>query len=196
MEEDRLRWNRKYEGHDYPMTPSQIVQDYYTIATPGKALDIATGMGRNARFLARHGFEVDAVDISDVAIGQFKNGPENLHPLCVDLDTFEIPKENYHLILNIKFLDRKFFPQIIKGLLPGGVIIFETYLLGDKGSYDGPSCEDYMLKPNELLREFSELRVIFYRETLVGRGGRPIASMVAVKDWECNLMPTPQLSSK
>jgi tellurite methyltransferase len=192
LEEDRQRWNRKYEKHDYPQKPSQIVKDFFVHATPGKALDIATGMGRNAYFLAQNGFEVEAVDISDIAINQFRNGPENLHSSCVDLDTFIIPKERYNLILNIRFLNRKFFPQMINGLVPGGVIIFETYLMGDKGSKGGPSCKDYMLQPNELLRAFSGLRILFYREALVGGGGRPIASLVAVKGNDCKLMPTPR----
>lgn len=173
------------------MTPSQIVKHYYLHATPGKALDIATGMGRNARFLAQHKFDVDAVDISDVAINQFQGCPNNLHAKCVDLDTYEIPKERYNLIINIRFLNRRFYPQIIAGLLPGGVLIFETYLQGDKGSEEGPSCKDYMLKPNELLGAFSELRILFYREALVGSGGRPIASIVAVRGPTCKLMPTP-----
>lgn len=191
MEKDRQRWNLKYEKNDYPMSPSRIVKDYYVHATPGKALDIATGMGRNAIFLAQRGFEVDAIDISNVAIDKLTNSSEKVHPTCVDLDTYEIATARYNLILNIRYLNRKFYPQIMKGLLPGGVIIFETYLLGDKGAKGSPSCKNYLLKPNELLQAFSELRILFYREALVGSGGRPIASIVAVKGMDCRLIPTP-----
>ncbi len=86
------------------MSPSQIVKDYYAHAAPGKALDIATGMGRNAIFLAQCGFEVDAIDISNVAIDKLTNRPEKLNPICVDLDSYDIPTVRYSLILNIRTL--------------------------------------------------------------------------------------------
>ncbi|MGI5502395.1 class I SAM-dependent methyltransferase [Lentzea sp. CA-135723] len=38
------------------------------VLTPGRALDVGCGPGRNALFLARRGFQVDAVDISATAI--------------------------------------------------------------------------------------------------------------------------------
>ncbi|SDP20835.1 class I SAM-dependent methyltransferase [Lentzea jiangxiensis] len=38
------------------------------LVTPGRALDVGCGPGRNAVFLARHGFQVDAVDVSATAI--------------------------------------------------------------------------------------------------------------------------------
>lgn len=194
MEKDRRKWNEKYEKHDYPSKPSQILKDFYRYAKPGRALDLAAGMGRNACFLAQNGFEVDAVDISDVAVGHLKNRFQNLHSINADLDDFDIPKESYNLIVNIRFLNRNLFPKLVAGLVPGGMIIFETYLVGGKPAEEGPSCKDYFLQPNELLKAFSDLRIVFYQEFSVGEDkGRALASLVGIKDAGKGGVPAPRL---
>lgn len=128
MHRDRIKWNDKYLQHEFSTDPSRIVTKHYALSCPGKALDIAAGTGRNSIFLAKHGFSVEAVDISDVGLGQISGLYPDLHPLCVDLDPFDIPSERYILILNIRFLNRRLFPFIVEGLVPGGILIFESYL--------------------------------------------------------------------
>ncbi|MBM4278855.1 MAG: class I SAM-dependent methyltransferase [Deltaproteobacteria bacterium] len=70
----------------------------------GKALDLAAGEGRNAVFLARNGFEVDAVDISRIGLKKAKKLSEKagvkIQTICADLKIFPIEKEKYNLIAN------------------------------------------------------------------------------------------------
>ncbi|MFH0724888.1 MAG: methyltransferase domain-containing protein [Pseudomonadota bacterium] len=183
MKQDRERWNQKYAAGDFPQKPSEIVQQFYRLAPMGRALDIAAGSGRNSLFLAEQGFKVEALDISDKGLtGLDKHG--NVMPLCVDFDVFDIPMKRYSLILNIRFLQRRLFPQIIEALTDGGLLIFETYLVWKDKEPESAHRRDFMLRANELLHSFLPLRIIHYQETVPGDSeeDRPIACLVAIKD--------------
>jgi SAM-dependent methyltransferase len=154
----------------------------------GKALDLAAGEGRNAVFLAEHGFEAEAVDISPVAISRARKLARargvRIKATAADLDTYPIPPGQYDLILNFYFLDRRLTPRIKKGLKKGGMVVFETYTTEQKKlGPGGPGQTQYVLKPNELLRLFRGFQVLFYREGVFREGGkrRAIASLIAQK---------------
>ena len=183
MQKDREKWNKRYRTESHSQEPSPIVEKYCRLAPEGRALDIATGNGRNAIFLAKQGIEVDAVDISDEALARLSGCHPRLHPICADLDTFEIAENRYSLILNIRFLSRRLFPYIKDGLIPGGLLIFETYLNDPSGESNESFCRDYLLRSNELLCAFLSLRILFYEEELSRNADnqRPVASLVAVK---------------
>ena len=167
MKEDRERWNRKYRSTDSREGVSGIVERFSGRAARGRALDIATGDGRNALWLAQHGFTVDAVDISDVALARFAGRHPALFPVCADLDTFDILPQRYNLIINIRYLNRGLFPAILDGLVPDGVLIFETFRYDDKRPASTPNRKEHYLKDNELLHAFIDLRILYYRENTV-----------------------------
>ncbi len=165
MLQDRLKWNEKYQSQSYPDEPAAIVKEYAKLASGKNALDIAAGNGRNSLFLAHQGFSVDAVDISDTGLNLFASEHANIHPICADLDDFDIPSKRYDLIINIKFLNRRLFPYIRDGLAPGGVLIFQTFLDSSNPDTDRPVCQDYLLRKNELLHAFLSLRILRYKES-------------------------------
>jgi tellurite methyltransferase len=62
---DRDKWNQRYAEDSYRKTnPVTLLEDWLPKLPVGRALDVACGAGRNALFLARAGFTVDAIDIS------------------------------------------------------------------------------------------------------------------------------------
>jgi SAM-dependent methyltransferase len=164
MRQDRLKWNEKYQMQNYPDEPAAIVKQYVELVGGKKAIDIAAGNGRNALFLARQGFVVDAVDISDTGLAQFAGRHSGIQPICADLDEFDIPANRYDLIVNIKYLNRRLFPYIREGLAPGGVLIFETFLDSPNPAKAKPNCRDYLLRENELVHAFSSLKIVLYKE--------------------------------
>ena len=164
MRQDRNKWNEKYRNNSYPTDAAHVVKRFYHLATGKKALDIAAGNGRNAVFLARKGFLVDAVDISEVGMTEFAGTDPNIHAICADLDQFEISANRYDLIVNIKYLNRRLYPYIQEGLKPAGVVIFETLLEPDGNKTTPEHTRDYLLRTNELLHAFSALRIIYYSE--------------------------------
>jgi SAM-dependent methyltransferase len=164
MEKDRRKWNIKYGDMEPDLSPTGIVAGFAAMARTGRALDIAAGYGRNAVYIAGLGFEVDAVDISDVGLSRIGREQSRVHPIQADLDIYQIQARTYDLILNINFLQRRLFPLIIEGLKPGGLLIFETFVEGGAPTRDAPDCRDYLLRPNELLRAFLPLHILYYSE--------------------------------
>jgi len=165
MIEDKSRWNEKYVSCPMPSETSDIIQDNIHFATIGQALDIACGMGRNTHFLADNGFIVDAVDLSDFALSKVKD-IDAINKIESDLDTYEIEEDKYDLIVKINYLDRRLFPQIIKGLKKEGVFIYETFVQreGEGEGYHPSSNPAFLLERNELLKAFDALEVISYLE--------------------------------
>ncbi|MCJ7830358.1 MAG: hypothetical protein MUP74_03125, partial [Desulfobacterales bacterium] len=78
---------------------------------------------------------------------------------------------------------RRLFPHIIEGLVPGGVLLFDTYIEKPSDATDPSMCRDYLLRENELLHAFLSLKILYYRETQRRRpksAGRT-ASLVGVR---------------
>lgn len=157
-EQDREKWNLKYLKNRKNSDPSEILEKYIFLASRGNALDLACGNGRNSRFLAQKGFQVDAVDISNIAINNLAGQDPRINAICQDIDTWQIPQDRYQIIINIRFMDRRLFPMIQKGLKPGGILIFESFI--DKK-------KEYCLTPNELLKAFESFHVVYYEEKKV-----------------------------
>ena len=97
-QEDKERWDAKHSKNMIPQTPIKLVSEYAKLATGKQALDIACGNGRHSKYLASLGFEVDALDISSVAIEQLQGTP-HINAIEVDFDTYTFKKEKYDLIV-------------------------------------------------------------------------------------------------
>jgi tellurite methyltransferase len=154
-EKDREKWNSKYLKNKGNSEPSEVLERYISLASHGNALDLACGNGRNSRFLAQKGFQVDAVDISNIAIDYLAGKDSRINAICQDIDTWQILPDRYQIIINIRFMDRRLFSMIEKGLKPGGVLIFESFIDKEK---------EYCLEPNELLHAFESCHVVYYEE--------------------------------
>ena len=190
MKTDQKRWDKRFGTKEFALgrEPNPFLKRYIRLLPKGRALDMATGEGRNAVFLAQHGFEVDAVDISEKGLKKARELAREIgvkvNTLLVDLDDYQIEKDRYDLIANFYFLKRRLIPRIRKGLKKRGMVIFETYLLEHRTlAAGGPKQAKYFLKPNELLRLFKDFRILFYREGIFREGGRrkAVASLIAEK---------------
>jgi tellurite methyltransferase len=195
LKTDQKRWNKRFKIKDFALgrEPNPFLKRHIRSLPKGKALDVAAGEGRNAVFLARHGFDVDAIDISEKGLKKARllarETGVKIHALLFDLDTYSFEREKYDLIADFYFLKRNLIPRMKKSLKKGGMIIFETYILEhrilDTLGTSGPMQAKYFLKPNELLRFFRDFRILFYREGIFKEGGRrrrkAVASLIAEK---------------
>jgi 2-polyprenyl-3-methyl-5-hydroxy-6-metoxy-1,4-benzoquinol methylase len=190
MKSDQKRWDERFKKKEFALgkEPNPFLKKHTHLLPKGKALDMATGEGRTAVFLAQHGFDVDAVDISEKGLKKAqklaKEKGAKINTFLIDLDQYQIQKERYDLIANFYFLRRRLIPRIKKGLKKGGTVIFETYLLEHRTlGTGGPKQAKYFLKPNELLRLFKNFRILFYREGIFKEGGKKkaVASLIAEK---------------
>ncbi|GBE24108.1 cypemycin methyltransferase [bacterium BMS3Bbin02] len=67
---DSDMWDERYSTKEYvwAIEPNQFVKEHLGSLTPGTAIDLGAGEGRNAVWLASLGWQVTAVDFSAVAL--------------------------------------------------------------------------------------------------------------------------------
>ena len=123
MYEDKARWNERHVTKPMRHEVAAILKNYVAHAPVGYALDLACGTGRNTHFLERLWFSVDAVDLSDYALSQIKDTPKIIK-IETDLDSYDLKKNTYDLIINCNYLNRRLMDQMIGALKDGGLIIF------------------------------------------------------------------------
>lgn len=136
--EDRVKWNKVYGERvlrAYP-PPDALLVAYAPVPTspfPQRvALDLAAGLCQNALWLAEHGYLVNALDVSHVALerGRAEMAMRNMRSLNFiqsDLDRAQLIKNTYDVICCFRFLSRHLFPDIRAALKPGGIIIYQTW---------------------------------------------------------------------
>ena len=191
MQLDQKRWDEKFRKKKYTLgtEANPFLRKHIRLLPRGKALDVAAGEGRNTVFLAQHGFDVEAVDISQEGLSKARKLAKvkgvKIKTVLADLDHYPIARESYDVITDFYFLDRRLIPRIKKGLKKGGRVVFETYLTEHSNiCREGPRNPRYLLKPNELLKLFGGFRILFYREGIFREGGKKkaIASLIAQKN--------------
>jgi SAM-dependent methyltransferase len=135
------------------------------IAKGGRILDVAAGNGRHARWFAKRGHPVDAVDRDPVAMASLAE-VAGVHPLCADLENGVWPYERgrYAGVVVTNYLHRPLFPGLLGALDTGGVLLYETFAVGNE-RYGRPSNPDFLLRAGELLEVVQgNLRVVAYED--------------------------------
>jgi SAM-dependent methyltransferase len=193
-------WDAKHQAvaKEPPPEPASFVRELLPLLPMGPALDLACGTGRHTFLLASRRQPVTAVDGSAVAldvlerrarelhfsvnrirdagrIGSSSHGIELVHG---DLEHLTLPALSFSLILCVHYLQRSLFAAMQAALLPGGMLLFETYTRAQVENAGGPKNPAYLLEIGELRTAFPALRIIFYRELRAGKG---IASLIAQK---------------
>jgi len=194
-------WDAKHRmaAERAPAEPASIVRELLPLLPQGPALDLACGTGRHTLLLAERGQHVLGLDWSNVAleileararaerisvkrVGSFetsgRRAPRGIELFHTDLEQIELPSQSFDLILCFQYLQRSLFPQMIRALRPGGVLLFETYTRAQLEFVGGPRNPDHLLETGELREDFPGLRALFYRELRAGQG---IASLLAQK---------------
>ena len=161
-------WNEIWADiEDCGSGSDEILVDQIECLTPGRALDVGCGTGGNAVWLAKHGWQVRAVDYSVVAIEKGKRlvaeEGVNVEFAVADASTHE-PQGHYDLItcFYIQMVPPQranMLAKVSKALAPGGTLLFVSH---DKsGPPSGWSVEDLrsLTTPEEIVAELSELQI-------------------------------------
>jgi len=138
----------------------------------GLALDLACGLGANALFLAEKEMEVQAWDISSLALNKLQQNAQKKSLKIAIKKVFikpeSLPKNTFDVIVLAHFLDRTLCNAIMGALKSGGLLFYQTYVR-EKIDLSGPNNPAFLLARNELLQLFSPMTVLVYREnSLVG----------------------------
>lgn len=132
----------------------------------GSVLDVACGAGRHARWLARLGFEVDAVDRAPEL---FEEPAPGVTLLAADLEGGPWPYQGRRFdgIVVTNYLHRPLMPVLVASLEAGGVLVYETFARGNE-RFGKPSNPAFLLQPGELLEAVrGRLRVLAYEDLVV-----------------------------
>ncbi|MCD4757379.1 MAG: methyltransferase domain-containing protein [Arcobacteraceae bacterium] len=165
---DKLKWDQKYQNTPTLLQqrePSKKLIQVADTSKGKKALEVASGAGRNSIYLAKQGFEVEALDISQIALDTLESqGYENIITKLIDLDNYTPFANSYHLIVMTNFLDRTLIPKLAQALTKNGILLIETYM-EDKGNTKPSSNPDFLLKQGELKLFFDDnFEIIDYDE--------------------------------
>ncbi len=157
-EADRRKWDARYASGNFLIeegAPSAILVRHMGAARRGRAMDVAAGMGRNALYLARHGFAVDALDISPVGLAHLERAAaaaglaDRVRTVVVDLEVHAPGKAIYDLVIMANYLERRLIPRLAAALCPGGLLLIDTFL-DDPASRAVAMNPAHLLKPGEL----------------------------------------------
>ena len=144
------------------------------------ALDLAMGHGRHVEPLVRAGFRVFGVDRSFEAVRDAAAQPAaasgRLQALCADVTTWPLPERWFDLVLVTRFLERELFPAIRNAVVPGGIVMYETFTRDQLTLGRGPTSPHHLLEPGELVQLFDGFEILHRAET---REPDALASVVA-----------------
>ena len=177
---DRQKWDARYlagayvaRRHTSPLLERWLERLEFA-RLPRRAVDIACGAGRNSLYLARHGWHVDAIDISAIALQRLKADAitENLPIRCFERDLDELPEEpnsfqerpdarrdglyafkdrRYALAVMMRYADLPLVESLERTIFPGGCLIAEMHLQTSR-AVAGPRTSRFRVAPEALRR--------------------------------------------
>jgi SAM-dependent methyltransferase len=132
-------WDEIYaDGIGFNTRPAKVLIDAVSGVTPGKALDIGMGQGRNAVFLATKGWDVTGVDLSaegvKIAARSAAAASVRVNGIVEDIHTYDLGRERWDLIALIYMEERGLMDAIKAALKPGGRVVIE-YFHEDSNDY-------------------------------------------------------------
>jgi SAM-dependent methyltransferase len=173
------------------LSPSQLLLDHQDLFSPeicrNPVLDLACGEGHNGIFLASKGCRVVLADRSREALEKARELASSTDASAtiwqVDLERKGLnPLEgkSYSGILVFRYLHRPLFPYMKEALMPGGILIYETFTL-EQAKFGKPRSPDHLLNPGELKEWFGGWTVIHYHEGIFMNPKRAVAGIVCRK---------------
>ncbi len=162
-------WDERYSSEEYiyGKDPNEFLANAVGKIPKGKVLCVAEGEGRNAVFLAEHGYEVVAVDSSAVGLEKARKLAEergvSIQTIVCDLAHFDIEPESWDGVVSIfahvpPQVRKELHKKIVNGLRSGGVLILESYRPDQlKYKTGGPPSAEFMMTLEGLEQELKGL---------------------------------------
>lgn len=163
-------WNERYRSgeraaEDLRAAPARLLMETAKQLEPGKALDLACGTGRNALWLAEHGWNVTAVDGAAAAIDILRSRASK-RAVTVDARVADLEKSEYRiedsswdLIAMCYYLQRDLFEPAKQGVAPGGILLAIVHI-----TEPGDEPTAHRLRPGELERYFQDWEILHRHE--------------------------------
>src|SRR2546423_5147652 len=169
-QQQKERWNKVFASPDatFNRQPNAFLLKSVQGRTAGTALEIGMGQGRNTIAMARLGWDVTGIDISDEgirqALAEAKKQNVNIHAILASADNFDYGSERYDLIYATfeHQIVTDNASKLISALKPGGMIVIEGFQEDVSKAIGRPLGH----RVNELPRAFDRLRILFYEDAI------------------------------
>jgi SAM-dependent methyltransferase len=168
----RARWNRRWAEERARSTtePSELLVSEVQGLTPGAALDLACGAGRNAVWLARHGWRVTGVDFSNVALRMARalaaDAAVVVEWIEADAAVWTPPARAWDLVcvlyLQLPAVERRCALAHAAGAVrPGGTLLVVGHdRLNLTEGWAGPTQAEVLFTPDDVVAEIEGLEVL------------------------------------
>lgn len=160
--------------------PSAWLQRWAHLINQGsRVLDVACGAGRHMRWLAEQGHAVHGIDRNTDALALAQAFGQ---VTCADIENgpWPLPGQTFDAVVVTHYLWRPLLPVIVQSVAAGGVLIYETFAVGNE-SVGKPSRPDFLLRPGELLQATADLHVVSYEDGFEANPDRFVQRIAAVR---------------
>jgi SAM-dependent methyltransferase len=192
---DQQNWNQRYLAGEFGFRePDPFVMEAHKnylqpLLPAGSAgIDLAGGAGHHAVWLAQQGWRMVLADWSEAALAIARekaaalpadNTLETVQGAALDVLTrFQEQERRFGFVLVSFFLDRAVLPLLPRVLAPGGLLLYRTYTVDNErlGNPRGPRNPEYLLRSQELLEVYRDMKILHYNETVANKG---VAELIA-----------------
>lgn len=184
---DAARWNARYADGAYAdrehpsVALKQWLERQPTVSNKSRmAADLACGRGRNSRYLAQHGWQVEGYDVSAVGLELAAAATDRAAPVTwIERDLLQtgLPEEcRFDLIIAMRFYAPALFPCLSQHMHPGATVIVECHLQTEQNGVGGPGSNRFRARPKECISWFPDLQIEEHFEGItVDPDGTPMA---------------------
>ena len=155
------------------MTASSWITTWAGLVPAGvRVLDLAAGNGRHTRFFAGRGHPVTAVDrdVSGLAATDLEDG-----------SPWPLAGRTFGAVVVTNYLHRPLFPVLLDSITPGGVLLYETFMIGNE-RFGKPSRPEFLLRDGELLDLVRDrLSVTAYEARLISEPKMAMVQRIAAR---------------
>ena len=159
-----------------------LVDHAHLLPVSGSALDVASGSGRNALWLAARGLDTLALDRNLAAVVGIREAAARravpLRAEVVDLEAngVTLPAAVFDVVVVVHYLHRPLFPVLKAALRPGGLLVYETFTR-EQAARGKPTNPAFLLEPGELRELVAPFQIVAEREG--DFEGKMLASVIA-----------------
>ena len=175
-------------AHDR-LVPSAWVQRWsHLVPTGASVLDVACGSGRHVRWFAQRACRVTCVDRDAAALEPLQDVAE---VLVADIEggPWPLAGRRFDAVIVTNYLWRELLPQVVDNVADGGVLIYETFSVGNQ-TVGKPSNPLFLLRRGELLAAARGLRVVAFEDGFLSAPDRFVQRIAAVREAPSHPAPT------
>ena len=164
------------------LAPSPWVARWSPLVPAGaRVLDVACGSGRHVRWFAQRGAQVTALDRDAAALEPLRGIAADVVVADIEAHPWPLAGRRFDAVICTNYLWRPLLPTLVASVAEGGVLVYETFALGN-ASVGRPANPDFLLRPGELLEAARGLRVVAYEDGFLAAPERFVQRIAAVRE--------------